>query len=988
MRVSTEPLPHTLARRRSVWLLVALVLLVVLVVVLQGLAGFYVNYLWFQAAHVGEVWRALVVSKLGLSGTFVILAMTLVWSSLWLADKIAQRTLFLPTESDLVRRYRTLVLPHAFVLRTAASLLVGLALGTGTSSQWQHWLLFEHAVNFNKSDPVFGRDDSFFVFRLPFLSFLVDWILVALLVTLVLTAIAHFLSGTIRTQGARHLEPRAVAHLSLILGAMALVRAWAYYFVDRYTIDLPHGSSPGASYTDVQVRLPAMTLLAVVSLVAFVMLVVNVYQRTLVLPVIALGLWALIALAIGVIYPSVQQAVAVSPAQKGLVGKYLSDNVGNTQFAMGIGNVTLKSFSASHDLNTTVLAHYRQTIDDASLWDAAPATSAFGAEDEESFYSVGDVTANRMIVNGRLEPLLVGVRELATSKVASPTWENLELVFTHGYGAVVAPSNTASGGSPSYLLSGIDSRPATGAPTLTAAGNRVYFSPEGRRYVIVDTKLHELDYQTPGLQPGSSSYSGSSAVSIGSFWPRLAFAVKLRDFNLLVSSLITPSSKILYLTGVRQRVEKSLPFFRIDTNPYAVIADGKLYWVLNAYATTSYFPDAALADTSMLPAGSALGGHYDYVRDAAVAVVDATTGSMRFYALDQSDPLVTSYENTYPHLLQPYSALAAFDGGQVLRQLRYPQDLMTVQATMYGAYGSLTPHDLSLPAQRLAPAASATGASGGSAGVTANGEPAPYQPQYELIQLSGDSRPTFFLVEPLVPYALPGGEGPQSLSALLLARSDASPTDPSSFGQLSALVVPSSNALGPTLAAGVARTVGQSQVAALAAQGAHVSFGTVEALPIVDSLVYVIPVYVTASGARYPTQRGAFVVYGKQVALAATPAAALDSLLGGGSGASPRGSTTVPAQVAADIRKAAAYYEQAQAELKKGQAGVSAYLNDLKMAAQLSADAERALTASTRQPSSLRAGKGSSAGRTAAAPRGAAPAPSTVNGRPRAPANA
>ncbi|HTW97334.1 MAG TPA: UPF0182 family protein, partial [Acidimicrobiales bacterium] len=330
MRVNPEPIQqHLAARRRSAWILGVLASLAIAVVVIEGLASFYVDYLWFGSAHVGVVWRAIVTSKLGLAGVFVVIATAMVWASLWLADKIAQRTLFLPSESELVRRYHSAVVPHAFVLRTAISLIIGLGLGTGTSSQWQHWLLFRHAFSFGITDPEFHRDASFYVFRLPFLSFLVDWLLVALLVTFLVSVVAHFLNGTIRLQGPAHVEPRAIAHLSLLLGVMAVVRAWGYYYVDRFALEVPHdgGVPAGATYTGVSVRLPALTLLAVIALIAFVMLVINVYQRTLLLPVLAFGLWALVALAIDVIYPAVESAVAATPEQDSHAAAYAVANV-------------------------------------------------------------------------------------------------------------------------------------------------------------------------------------------------------------------------------------------------------------------------------------------------------------------------------------------------------------------------------------------------------------------------------------------------------------------------------------------------------------------------------------------------------------------------------------------------------------------------------------------------------------------------------------
>ncbi len=993
MRVNPEPVPqHLTAHRRGVWILGALGALAVLVVVVQGLASFYVNYLWFGSAGVGVVWRAIVTSKLGLAGVFVAVAMALVWSSLWLVEKVAQRTLFLPAESDLVRRYHALVVPHAFVLRTAVSLLVALALGAGTSSQWEHWLLFRHAFSFGVLDPQFHRDASFYVFRLPFLSFLVDWVLIALLVTFLVSLLAHFLNGTIRVQGPAHVEPRAVAHLSLLLGMMALVRAWAYYYVDRYALEVPHngGMAAGATPTGMSVRLPAITLLAVISLIAFVILVVNVYQRTLLLPLLAFGLWALVALAIDVIYPSVDSAIATAPASGGRASSSLTENATMTMIGMGLTGVTPVEFPAGADLTGTVLTHYGQSLDDVTLWDTSQAGAALSSlQDDGPYYALSQLSANRYVENGRLVPVDIGARELDTSQLPDPTWSEVRAQYTHGYGAVVSSASAVgSNRSPQVQLGGLPPAGSKGAPQLSAAGSRVYFAPDGREYVLVDTKQPEVDYQPADAarQTTAPPYdaAGSATIGVGGFLPRLAFAVHLHDFNLLVSDIVTPSTRLIYLTNVRDRVQKALPFMKVDSDPYAVIAEKQLYWVYSAYVTSSYFPDATPAETSVLPAGSGLGGSYDYVRDAVVAVVNARTGKMRLFALAGGpDPLLRAYEAAFPELVQSTGALRSFAGGQVYDHLRYPQDLLSVQAAMYGVYrpaSSDADVDDSGPAAiSAAPAptswslAEAPVTSGSSAGaLTVSGAPAPYQPQYELVQWSDDPEPTFCLVEPLVPYSGPSGTGgTQNLSALMVASSS-----PQDFGSLKVLDVDTSGVDGPYLADSQLVDI-QSEISQQAQNGS-VQYGAIELLPVADSLLDVQPVYLASPSSRYAVYDGVVVVYGKRITFAPSLAQALDHLVRGLSSAvPPRPSGNGPAatRIRSDIERAYAEMRRADVQLKRE--NLAGYQSDEQAAEKLIAQAD-----SLERGGSAARSKGSSArrsGRSASRRVAAGGAPSTAH---------
>lgn len=886
MRVMTEQV-HQGSKRWGVVVLGAIAGLIVLVLLAEGLASAWTDFLWFHWTGVGDVWTSVAWTKAGLTAAFVLSAFAVSWVSLYLVDKVAPRALLATPDNELVRRYQVAVGRHALLIRTVAAVLLGIALGAGTGGQWRNWLLFEHAVAFGKTDPLFHLDDSFFVFRLPFLTFLVNWILLTLVVVFVVSAAAHFLNGTIRLQGQPRVEPRAVAHLSLLLGVMALVRAWGYYYVDRYRLDLStNGVVGGAGYTDVHVRLPAITLLAIVSLGAFVLLVVNAYQRSLTLPVIAVGLWALLALAIGVIYPAMVQAFQVNPAQASLERPYIQRNIDATRYAMGIGSVTSQRFPANTDLTPGVLSQYRSTLEDSQLWDPTFVKATFdNLQRIWPYFSLTPLAVDRYRVNGKLTPVVISVRELKPGGSGAQSWVNLHLQYTHGYGAVVAPSTVANAsGEPVMAVGNLPPTSSAGLPKLTQPS--VYFAPGESGYVVAHTRQAEVDYEAANGTV-TSHYAGSGGVPLSSWLTRAAYALRLKDFNLLVSNDVTPTSRLLYVRGIRARVQKALPFLTVDANPYPVINHGHIDWVVDAYTTSNSFPYGQPALTGELPPGSPLAGSYDYVRDAVKVVVNGYTGKMHFYAIDPSgDPILRSYERAFPGLFQPLSAM-----DPTLRaHLRYPQQLLAVQAAMYGRYHVPGAEQLYAGSDAWDLAQTSTSVNGSPSSplpIGPDGVTARFQPIYELLQLPGATQPSFEAVAPLVPFT-PGGQELKTLSAVLFANSSYQ-----HYGSLQSLVTGRPSVDGPGLANAdiLHDPVVSKEITLLDQNGSRVTLGTVQLLPIADSLLYVRPLYVSSAQSSFPELVDVIVLYGKEIAVEPTLSAALRDVFGTAAGVRGTGRT-------------------------------------------------------------------------------------------------
>ena len=312
MRVPTELPRRRNQTRGRIGLGVAIVVLFVLVASVRGLAGFYTDYLWFKEVQFTSVFRGVLVAKWSLSLIFSLVFFAFLWVNLYLAERLSPRDLTPPDE--FVARYREAVAPYSGRVRLLASAMFAFLAGAGVSSQWSNWILFRNATDFGINDPQFGRDIGFFMFKLPFLAFVANWVWVSVFIVALVTAFAHYLAGGIHLQAARdRFTPQVKAHISVLLALAALARAGGYW-LQRFELDFStRGAVHGATYTDVEAQLPALQLLFFISLVATVLFVVNIRRQGWVLPVIAVGLWGFVQIIVAAVYPAFIQKVPRRP---------------------------------------------------------------------------------------------------------------------------------------------------------------------------------------------------------------------------------------------------------------------------------------------------------------------------------------------------------------------------------------------------------------------------------------------------------------------------------------------------------------------------------------------------------------------------------------------------------------------------------------------------------------------------------------------------
>ena len=820
-------------------LLVVAALLVLLVLSARTLAGFYVDLLWFDSVDRGDTFWAVLKSKIFLGAVFSVGFAIVAFISLTLAERLAPADLPEGPEREVVQRYRMFVGKRTRILRLAISIVFGLIVGVPAIAQWQDWLLFRHSKSFGVSDPQFGVDAGFYVFRLPFLTFVVDWAFAALVLVILMTAAMHFLNGAVRVQmPGQRITKSGRVHMSILFSLLAVIKA-ADYWLQRFELTVSsRGVVQGATYTDVKAQLPALNLLILISLLVAVLFIAGIRWGGWRLPLLSMALWAVVAVVAGAVYPAVIQRFVVQPNVTTRERDYIARNVEATQRAMGLDNVEVVNLTADEATAADVKASI-VPLSDTRLLDVAEMRDRFALDQGQfAFYSINDLDVDRYEVEGRVQQTMVAARELNPEGIPNKTWVSKHLIYTHGCGVVAASaSRVTSDGRPIYE-DDIDARP------------QLYVGTEQPGYAIVNTKQVEQACPDTEAEP----YAGVAGVQLNSTIRRLAYALTLGEFNLVGSSLVTNESRLIDVRDVRDRVSKVAPFLHLDADPYPVVSDGKVLWVIDAFTTTSRYPYAQQANTDNLSASSGLNHSFNYVRNSVKAVVDAYDGSIDLYVVDATDPIVLAWSSAFPGLFT-----AADQIPESLRMhFRYPEDLFRVQTNLYGRYqfsdvDQFFNRDAAWSVAQAAPREPELSAGAGDAttivdetaqantGDVADANVARFEPYYTMFHSpEGESDTgTFSLVRPFVPFS--SDDTRKELKALMVVSSE-----PATYGRLKVYVYEGTLPAGPaTVAAELSSNPTISPVVTLLDQrGSRVIFGQLQLVPVGKGLVWVRPLYV------------------------------------------------------------------------------------------------------------------------------------------------
>jgi uncharacterized membrane protein (UPF0182 family) len=737
---------------------------------------------------------------------------------------------------------------------------------------------------------------------------------------LLVAAAVHYLYGGLRPQqkGARA-TPAARAHLFVLVGIFVLLKATAYW-IDRYGIDFSQRGvvMTGASYTDVHALLPAKTVLAVIAVICAALFFAGALRRSSLLPAIGFGLLVLSAVIIGWVYPAIIQQFVVKPNELLKEQPYIHREIVSTRDAYGVARTTVRPYTATPTVSPGAAAQQAAKLPDVRLLDPGVISQTFQQlQQVKSYYHFDTVLAmDRYPVPGSTtvpEDMVVGVRDMTGPPAGQLNWVNQHLVYTHGFGFVAAAAgNTEPNGSPDFTESDIN--PPVG--DLGSFQPRVYFGQNETNYVIVGGRQKELDYPNQSAAGQQNTiYQGTGGVPIGSLGDRLLFALKFRQLNILLSSAIDSHSKIMYIRDPVQRVAKVAPFLTLDGDPYPVIVEGQLDWVVDGYTSTDNYPYserlglAATTSDTYFPGGSAVGpgDQVNYVRNSVKAVVNAYTGKVSLFQWDTKDPILATWMNAFPGIIQPKKDIPA----SLLPHLRYPEVLFEMQRQVLSQFHVLQAQEFF----------------GGQNFWSVPADPTPgprnttLQPPYYLtMTMPGQSSPEFSLVTSFTQRNRP------NMAAYMAVDSNPLSTD---YGHIRLLVLPQdSNTFGPGQVQNAFESdpTASIQLTQLRKGGSKVQLGNLITLPLGGGLLYTEPVYVSSVAAgnvgSYPLLKRVFAFYNTQAGYGATLQQALAQAFGQPSASTPPSGPSAPGKpnkaALRYIERAQRLYAQAQAALRRG----------------------------------------------------------------------
>lgn len=896
-RLPTEPSFPTIriSRRGVIWITVAAVVLLILFL-LKPFATFYTDYLWFRALGYGGVFGTRFAAQVWSFFIFAIVFWVIGTANVLLAlNANTGRRL-----SSIGIRQRPLTAPST-ILGLLAVFLLGLLFGRIAAGEWQTILTFFNQKAFNVQDPIWHRDVSFYVFTLPFYRLLWGWLLgVVILMILMVAGIYASRSGFQNLV----LPPRAVRHLSVLSAAFAAL--WAvHYQLDLYELLLSkRGFVYGIGYADIAARVPAYWIMTVLMVLITVGLLINAFGARLAALAGALVVWLGAAFILLVIFPGIVQRFQVAPSELQRETSYIKNQIDFTRLAWGLTSIADRPFTPQDTLTADKVANNPQTVQNARLWDpqlALPSTLE-NLQSLRTYYQFypNEVAVDRYQLGGQYLQLLLAARELNPDKVTqvANTWVALKLQYTHGYGVVAARANEATAqGDPVLTLQDI---PPAGVPAVTQSG--IYFGRHTTNYVLTDSKQPEFDY--PFTTDQYTQWKGTSGVPLSSTLRSLAFAIRFGDINMLISPQLTSQTQVLFNRAVQDRVSALAPFLQFDQDPYVVVVDGHIYWILDGFTVTDHYPYSEMPPND----GGPLAG-VNYARNSVKAVVDAYDGTTTFYQIDTKDAIANTYASIFPGLFKPFSAMPA--GLQA--HIRYPRDLFNRQAERF-TYFHMTDPTVFYLRSDLWNIAKENLAQGGSA--------SPIRPFYVISRLPGEPKEEFLTILPYTP------NGKTNMIAYLAARSDQP-----DYGTLFDFRFPKDSlVVGPQQ---VEANIDQaplikSQFALLNAPGSSVIRGNLLVLPIETSLLYIEPVYLEATNVAKPQLKKVIVATGQNVVMEDTLDKALAALLGQATPTPPPGGTTPPPSgtVAQLIAQANQDYTNAQTALKNGD--FTTYASDIQ----------------------------------------------------------
>ena len=844
--VRGEPLP--INTRLLIRVGIVVLALVVIFVVLWVARSIYTDWLWFDQLTYINVFTTILSLRIWLFfagfGVFAIF----IAINLYIAYRLSKGESILPVPQDMYR----LMQKGAFAGVVLTALIMSIVFGVVVASHWETFLLYFNRVPFGVADPQFGKDTSFYIATLPVLHFIQGWLMGAVIALVV--AMAAFYGMMFALRGlAIALNPRILGHIA-VLGIFLMLTIAMAHFLDVYELVFSeNGAAPGAAYTDVNTRIPVLYLLTSIALLSAIGFGASLYFGGLRLIIGAFSLWAVMAVVAGALFPAGYQRIRVVPNEFTREKEFISRNIEATRAAFNLQPMEERGFEYQPRLSQEDIDNNPLTIKNVRLWDPTPLRAIYNQiQFFELYYNFVDADVDRYTIDGDYRQVMLSARELFPQNLdpEDQNWVNQKLQYTHGFGATVSPvTEYTTEGRPLFLLKDI---PPSG--DLSLKRPEIYYGENTTDFVIVNSKTEEFDHQPPDGDPQYLNYSGKGDVQLSSLLRRIAYAWQFADINVLISGQITSESRILYRREIKERVSSIAPFLQLDQDPYLVVADDKLWWILDGYTVSDRYPYSTRFGEGLFES------EINYIRNSVKIVADAYNGTVEFFIIDPEDPLIQMYQKAFPSLLKPFDAMPE----SLKEHIRYPADLFSVQAEMNLKYHMRDPNVFFNKQDQWR-----------IGNEVFFDRTQPVQPYYVIMTLPGETKEEFVLILPFTPLV---GE---KMVSWMVARSDFE-----HYGKLLTFTFPRGVQVdGPEQVE--ARITSDEEIGReftlLCPEGKLCIRGNLLVIPIGNSIMYVEPLFIRPQALDFPELKKVIVADATRVVMADTLAEGLRALLSEGS---------------------------------------------------------------------------------------------------------
>jgi uncharacterized membrane protein (UPF0182 family) len=845
-------------------------LAVILLLAIPSFSIYYTDWLWFRELGYTQVFfKSLNTQGAVFIGVFAV-AFAFLYGNLRIAQHglVAPRLIFGQTIDG-----RPVAIERTGVARIAliGSMILAGMLAISSAANWMSWIAFFRAVPFGVKDPLLGRDVAFYVYRLPLFDAVRQDLLLLTAISIAGAGFLYLMAGDVAAESRYgvafwprlRLGQRARTHLSWLVAIGLALMAWgAWLDLPRTLITPASGETAavvfGASYTDVHAVMPVLRLkLVILGLGSALAIWHGLSSQRWPVP-LALAVYLVTTIG-GSLYGTFIQQFVVTPNEQDKEQPFIIHNIDATRRAYSLDRIDERELTGVAELKAKDIIANADTIANVRLWDHQPLLQTFAQIQEiRTYYDFVSVDNDRYWINGKQRQVMLSARELNTDSLPNQSWVNNRLSFTHGYGLTLGPVNqVTTEGLPVLFIKDLPPKTTKDLPVTEPS---LYFGEQSSDYVLVKTNTQEFHYpksdravEGAGNDQGNvmTTYSGTGGVDVGGRMRRLLLAARFGSMEILVTNQLRKDSRILFHRKILDRVKQIAPFLDFDRDPYLVVDDGRLFWMIDAYTTTPNYPYASrVAATS--------GDRINYIRNSVKAVVDAYNGTTTFYLADASDPLALTIANIFPGIFKPIGDMPAG-----LRQhVRYPEDIFAIQSGVFATYHMTNPGVFyNKEDQWQVPVLDA-----GERGAQ------PLQPYYTIMKLPGEKHPEFIQMLPFTPRLK------DNLSAWMVARSDGD-----QYGKLRVYQFPKQTIVyGPSQ---IEARINQDQVISpqitlWGQQGSTVKFGTLLVIPIEESLLYVRPLYLRSSTGKIPELKRVIVANATRIVMAETLTSALVELFG------------------------------------------------------------------------------------------------------------